>query len=75
MDKLFKIASWAFIWNVLIGLIFIVFDQKIFERTDITLLVGIGSIFISSLSFIFGVLSLYIFRAVKIIIARRNQKS
>jgi len=75
MDKLIKVAAFSFIWNVIIGIIFVVFNQEIFERTDIALLMRIGSLIISSMGFLGGYISLCLYRLIKIKRAKKMDQN
>lgn len=50
MNK-FKHLGIAFLTQVLLGFILIFFGEHILERTDIAVLMGIGSLLLSSFSF------------------------
>lgn len=66
MDKLMKVAGISFAWSIFLSILLLCFNSYIFERTDIAIIVGVGSIFIGILSYFFGYLSLYFYRISKI---------
>ncbi len=66
MNKIMKVASISFAWSILIGILLLCFNSYIFERTDIAIIVGVGSVFIGMLSYVLGFLSLYLYRISKI---------
>jgi len=71
MNRLIKISAFSFMWNIIIGIIFIVFYDNIIERSDIALLVGIGSVIVTSIAFMCGLISFYIYQFIRI---RRSKK-
>jgi hypothetical protein len=55
-----KIFSLSFIIQVLFGIVFVMFDDKILYNTDIVMLVGIGSLVLSSVSLAISIVLIWI---------------
>ncbi len=76
MNNILKSLGVSFILNVVIGLYFIIFSDSILQRTDLAIIIGIGSVLISSISFVVGTFAYYFYRLYMIKRERnKNQNS
>lgn len=68
-----KVGALAFMFQALLGLIFVIFDDRILYNTDIVLLMGIGSLIISSVSLTSAIVLMWIVSMYKKI--KKNKSS
>lgn len=62
MKNYYRLFAVSFLFNLLLSVIFIVFNDSIIERSDIAILVGIGNIILSSFAFGFASLSIFLYK-------------